>query len=229
MNYLTGIERQKLRIKLFVKETTKKVTWTIWQTTTEKENEELRRQLAKTLRLAENGQDGFRCRLRSFRIDIYRQCHRLPICFLTSDLTNSETRLPRPSDSGCGIFDGLSPQLKEKCLKDAVFGRLALIHIWIKSWVGFGDHKCIAQELGGAFLSISPQPKSSNLGKQYFFSFFQQYFSSFFRLQQIWHKKREKYMCSQIWGNWRSDQAVRFNGKYSWKSERNPYFTNLRR
>ena len=42
-----------------------------FQTTTEKENEELRRQLAKTLRLAENGQDGFRCRLRSFRIDIY--------------------------------------------------------------------------------------------------------------------------------------------------------------
>ena len=41
------------------------------QTTTEKENEELRRQLAKTLRLAENGQDGFRCRLQSFRIDIY--------------------------------------------------------------------------------------------------------------------------------------------------------------
>merc|ERR1719266_213933 len=30
------------------------------QTTTEKENEELRQQLAKTLRLAENGQDGFR-------------------------------------------------------------------------------------------------------------------------------------------------------------------------
>ena len=78
-------------------------------------------------------------------------------------------RLPRPSESGCRIFDG--PQLKEKCLKDAVFGRLALIHIWIKSWVGFGDHKCIAEELGGAFLSISPQPKSSNLGKQYFFRF----------------------------------------------------------
>ena len=65
-------------------------------------------------------------------------------------------------------------------------------HIWIKSWVGFGDHKCIAEELGGAFLSISPQPKSSNLGKQYFFSFFQQYFSSFFRLQQIWHKKERE-------------------------------------
>ena len=78
-------------------------------------------------------------------------------------------RLLRPSESGCRIFYG--PQLKEKCLKDAVFGRLALIHIWIKSWVGFGDHKCIAEELGGAFLSISPQPKSSNLGKQYFFRF----------------------------------------------------------
>ena len=75
-------------------------------------------------------------------------------------------RLPRPSESGCRIFDG--PQLKEKCLKDAVFGRLALIHIWIKYWVGFGDHNCIAEELGGAFLSLCLHWKNEFRGKLYF-------------------------------------------------------------
>ena len=75
-------------------------------------------------------------------------------------------RLPRPSESGCRIFDG--PQLKEKCLKDAVFGRLALIHIWIKSWVGFGDHKCITEELGRAFLSLCLHWKNEFRGKLYF-------------------------------------------------------------
>ena len=43
--------------------------------------------------------------------------------------------MPRPSESGCRIFDG--PQLKGKCLKDVVFGRLALLHIYelILGWV----------------------------------------------------------------------------------------------
>ena len=48
------------------------------------------------------------------------------------------------------------------------FSRLALIHIWIKSWVGFGDHKCIAEELGGAFLSLCLHWKNEFRGKLYF-------------------------------------------------------------
>ena len=77
-------------------------------------------------------------------------------------------QLRRPSESSCRIFDG--PQLKEKCLKGAVFGRLALLYTWIK--VGFGGHKCITEELGGAFLSLSPEPVASNLCKAGFRQFF---------------------------------------------------------
>ena len=51
-------------------------------------------------------------------VNLIRQCHRLPICFLTSDLTNRET-VAATLRERVRIFDGL--QLKEKCLKGAVF------------------------------------------------------------------------------------------------------------
>ena len=103
-------------------------------------------------------------------------------------------RLPRPSESGCRIFDG--PQLKEKCLKDAVFGRLALIHIWIKSWVGFGDQNCIAEELGGAFLSLCLHWKKWIPGKV-FLTNSKPYFSTYFPcICGFFHTKQPKQLHS---------------------------------
>ena len=65
--------------------------------------------------------------------------------------------------SGCGIFDG--PQLSEKCLKVAVFGGLAVPHIWNHYWVGFWGHIYITVELGRTFLSLLLTSDSSNLGR----------------------------------------------------------------
>ena len=39
--------------------------------------------------------------------------------------------------------------------------------------MGFGDHKCITEELGGAFLSLSPEPVASNLCQAVFLQLFQ--------------------------------------------------------
>ena len=98
-----------------------------------------------------------------FLVKIARQHFRLSICFDFYWAWQILRRLRWPPVSGCGIFDG--PQLSEKCLKVAVFGGLAVPHIWNHYWVGFWGHIYITVELGRTFLSLLLTSDSSNLGR----------------------------------------------------------------
>ena len=58
--------------------------------------------------------------------------------------------------------------------------------------MGFGGHKCITEELGGAFLSLSPEPVASNPGKAVFLQFFSAIFLQFLQATTNMTQKRER-------------------------------------
>ena len=103
------------------------------------------------------------CLLKGSNPRCHRQHFRLSICFDFYWAWQILRRLRWPPVSGCGLFDG--PQLSEKCLKVAVFGGLAVPHIWNHYWVGFWGHIYITVELGRTFLSLLLTSDSSNLGR----------------------------------------------------------------
>ena len=61
--------------------------------------------------------------------------------------------------------------------------------------MGFGGHKCITEELGGAFLSLSPEPVASNPGKAVFLHFFQQVFLQFLQDTTDMKQERQRNTC----------------------------------